>query len=236
MKKIFVPILLVCSLSCKKSVDVNSAANITNANTSALQPANAIAAIPAVAIGTQIWMQKNLAVKTYRNRDPIQYIPYVKGSTLWTTTTAGAWCYYNNDPATEAVYGLLYNAYAALDPRGLAPKGWHVPSSAEWNTLIAFLGNSNVAGGKMKAVSNLWQSPNTGATNSSGFTGLPGGKRTGSSGAGTFGNISQGGYWWTTTLSGTSSCYAKWVYYDRTSIVSAIYSKNQGVSVRCVKN
>jgi uncharacterized protein (TIGR02145 family) len=231
MKKIFLPILLVCSLSCKKSVDINSVANV-----SGVQSANAVAAIPAVAIGTQVWMQKNLAVKTYRNGDPIQYIPYVKGNTLWTATTAGAWCYYNNDPGTEAVYGLLYNAYAALDPRGLAPKGWHVPSSDEWNTLSDYLGGVQHAGGEMKAVNNLWQSPNTGATNSSGFTGLPGGNRAGYSGAGTFSNINKRGYWWTTALSGSNSCYSKWVSYNLTSLVSAISSKNSGASVRCIKN
>lgn len=237
MKKIFIPVLLICSLSCRKNVDVNDAAHVTSASTSELQSANAIAAIPAVAIGTQIWMQKNLAVKTYRNGDPIQYIPYVKGNTLWTTTTAGAWCYYNNDPATEAVYGLLYNAYAALDPRGLAPKGWHVPSGTEWNTLGTFLGGAGNAGGKIKAVSNLWQSPNTGATNSSGFTGLPGGKRDGYTGTpGAFNNLSKGAYWWTTTLSGSNSCYARWVFYDRTALVSAIFGRNFGAAVRCIKN
>ena len=96
----------------------------------------------------------------------------------WATLTTGAYCYYNNDSATyAATYGKLYNWYAVNDPRGLAPAGWHVPSDAEWTELINCLGGEDVAGGKMKAVSALWYSPNTGATNSSGFTGLPGGYR-----------------------------------------------------------
>lgn len=220
--------VLIFLVSCKKDISTNNLPT-------AISQEDAITAIPKITIGTQIWMQKNLAVKTYRNGDAIQYIPYEQGNTLWSTTTSGAWCYYNNDPATEAVYGLMYNAFAVLDPRGLAPKGWHVPSGEEWSILTAYLGNASVAGGKIKAISDLWLSPNTGATNSSGFTGLPGGYRAGSS-SGTFYNITRGGYWWSTQLSGANSCYAKWVFYDRTNLVSAIFGKNTGVSVRCIKN
>src|ERR1035437_4904310 len=131
--------------------------------------------IPSVTICTQSWMLKNLDVSTYRNGD---LIPEVTDGSAWSALTAGAWCWYNNDSATNAsTYGKLYNWYAVNDPRGLAPTGWHVPSDAEWTTLSTCLGGNAVAGGAMKETGTThWTSPNTGATNSSGFTGLPGGR------------------------------------------------------------
>ena len=82
-----------------------------------------------VAICSQVWMNKNLDVSTYRNGDPI---PNVTDPAIWAGLTTGAYCYYNNDSATYAVvYGKLYNWYAVNDPRGLAPIGWHVPSDVE---------------------------------------------------------------------------------------------------------
>lgn len=131
-------------------------------------------------IGTQQWMDKNLDVTTYRNGDPI---PYVTDPTVWAGLTTGAWCYYNNDPSNNATYGKLYNWYAVNDGRGLAPVGWHVPTDLEFTTLTTALGGASVAGGKMKVTgTKTWLSPNTGATNTSGWAGLPGGGRN-SSGA-----------------------------------------------------
>src|SRR5665647_2153473 len=131
--------------------------------------------IPSVTICTQVWMLKNLDVSTYRNGD---LIPEVTDQTAWATLTTGAWCYNNNDPAVGVIYGKLYNWYAVNDPRGLAPTGWHVPSDAEWTTLSTCLGGDAVAGGAKKETGTThWTSPNTGATNSSGFTALPGGLR-----------------------------------------------------------
>lgn len=128
-----------------------------------------------VKIGIQLWMKENLNVSHYRNGDPI---PEVKNPTEWINLTTGAWCYYINDSAMGPRYGKLYNWYAVNDPRGLAPTDWHVPSHAEWISLTTYLGGEDVAGGKMKeAGTSHWQSPNAGATNSSGFTALPGGYR-----------------------------------------------------------
>ena len=100
-----------------------------------------------VKIGTQVWMSTNLDVTYYRNGDKI---PQVKDSVKWARLTTGAWCWYNNDSATGAVYGKLYNWYAVNDPRGLAPIGWHIPSDTEWDTLSARLGGASKAGGKLK--------------------------------------------------------------------------------------
>jgi uncharacterized protein (TIGR02145 family) len=149
-----------------------------------------------VIIGTQTWMLRNLDVITYRNGDSI---PQVTDPTQWSGLTTGAWCWYNNDSANGAVYGKLYNWYAVNDSRGLAPAGYHIPTASEWQTLTNALGGLSLAGGDLKeAGTTHWSDPNTGATNNSGFTGLPGGNR----GAfnGTFSNINNIGYWWTSSI------------------------------------
>ena len=154
------------------------------------------------------WPTTNLNVSTYSDGTEI---PQVTDPTAWDALTTGAWCYYNNNPANEAIYGKLYNWYAVAgiyneasfnDPllrKQLAPDGYHVPSLAEYDELVNCLGGYGVAGGKMKSTgtiqadTGLWESPNTGATNSSGFTGLPGGWRT-EYGASI--GIGYSGYWW----------------------------------------
>jgi uncharacterized protein (TIGR02145 family) len=148
---------------------------------------------PTVTIGTQIWMTKNLDVTTYRNGDPI---PHVTDPAEWANLTTGAWCYYNNDPANGALYGKLYNRYAVVDPRGLAPVGWHVPDDGEWFALEDFLGGTNATAGKMRATT-LWKNLGPGISNQSGYTGLPGGARAED---GSFFNIYIQGVWWSTSV------------------------------------
>jgi uncharacterized protein (TIGR02145 family) len=159
---------------------------------------------PTVTIGTQVWMTRNLDVATYRNGDTI---PEVKDSAEWANLTTGAWCYYNNDPALGAIYGKLYNHAAVVDPRGLAPAGWHIPGDSyhlyghdpditfdggDWKPLSDYLGGGDVAGSKMRA-SSLWNTPNSGVANESGFTALPGGVRDKD---GSFNSIGSSGVWW----------------------------------------
>lgn len=122
----------------------------------------------AVTIGTQVWTTTNLNVTTYRNGD---IIPQVTDQTAWNNLTTGAWCYYGNNPAYEPTIGKLYNFYAIIDGRGLAPLGFHIPTLTEWNTLSTFLGGDSVAGGKIKS-NTSWD-----GTNESGFNALPGGFR-----------------------------------------------------------
>src|SRR5215218_3262359 len=98
--------------------------------------------------GTQKWASANLSVSRYRNGD---IIPQVRDASAWAALTTGAWCYYNNDPANEPIYGKLYNWYAVNDPRGLAPKGWRIPSTIDWNKLLTTLGDS--AEKKLKSAS-----------------------------------------------------------------------------------
>jgi len=186
-------------------------------------------ALPTIQIGTQKWMSKNLDVAFYRNGDPI---PQVTEPTAWAALTTGAWCYFNNDPIPGNIYGKLYNWYAVNDPRGLAPQGWHIPSDAEWTTLVALLGGSSVAGGKMKEAGTLnWVAPNTGADNSSGFAGLPGGFRFVS---GAFANVGSNSLWWSSTESSTNFAWNRGLSYLNGNLNSAGNAKQVGFSVRCL--
>jgi len=132
-----------------------------------------------VTIGTQVWMDKNLDVSTFRNGDPI---PEVKTIEEWVKAGENkqpAWCYYENDPVNGTKYGKLYNWHAVNDPRGLAPLGYHIPTSAEWTILIDFLGGKSIAGKKLKSTKSYdrYKGKKDNSTNEFGFSGLPGGGR-----------------------------------------------------------
>ncbi|MFZ9940370.1 MAG: FISUMP domain-containing protein, partial [Bacteroidia bacterium] len=183
-----------------------------------------------VQIGTQCWSQSNLKVSKYRNGDNI---PTGLSNSQWGSASSGAYAIYDNNTSNNTLYGKLYNGYAANDSRGLCPTGWHVPSDTEWASLITFLGGSSVAGGKMKSTTG-WNSPNTGATNSSGFTGLPGGGRLG---GGVYGDLGNVGHWWSTTIIGS----AGWAWYRslNTSFNSVANNANPqayGYAVRCLRD
>jgi uncharacterized protein (TIGR02145 family) len=184
--------------------------------------------LPSVTIGSQAWSTKNLNVTTYRNGDPI---PQVTDPTQWANLTTGAWCWYNNDSATyAATYGRLYNWYAVNDSRGIAPLGWHIPTDNEWVTLENRLGGSSVAGGLMKSETG-WTLPNTGATNSSGFSALPGGMRTGEGVFSTVGTSAN--FWSTTELSATNAWY-RYLFNEGIALVRFNAVKRLGLSVRIV--
>jgi uncharacterized protein (TIGR02145 family) len=200
-----------------------------------------VAALPNVTIGTQVWTNKNLDVTTYRDGTPI---PQVTDPTVWANLTTGAWCYYDNDPANGAIYGKLYNWYAVAgihdnDPNTpnkiLAPLGWHVPSDGEWTTLTTFLGGLTVSGGKMKSTdTSLWFNPNIGASNSSGFIGIPGGGRNGSDSI--FSNIGGGGNWWSFSENNTTTSWSSSLSYNSGSAYKGINFKTTSFSVRLLKD
>ena len=199
-----------------------------------------VAAIPNVTIGNQVWTTKNLDVTTYRDGTPI---PEVKDADAWKNLTTGAWCYYENSTANGTTYGKLYNWYAVAGihdndrntpNKVLAPTGWHVPTNAEWTTLIDFLEGESIAGGKMKATgTTLWTAPNTGATNSSGFTGLPGGCR---SSNGPFYDIGNNGVWWSSTEYGTTSALNRGLSYYYGAAITGGNDEEDGFSVRCLRD
>lgn len=128
-----------------------------------------------IGIGSQVWMAENL--KTTRFNDSTS-ITEVSDSTAWSFLITPAYCWYNNDEASgRNIYGALYNWFTVGTGK-LCPAGWHVPDNTEWTVLTTYLGGSKVAGGKMKVPgTQFWRQPNTGATNSSGFSGLPAGVR-----------------------------------------------------------
>jgi uncharacterized protein (TIGR02145 family) len=190
-----------------------------------------------ISIGNQCWTQSNLNVTRYRNGD---IIPEVQDAEQWANLTTGAWCYYANSTANGTVYGKLYNWHAVNDPRGLAPTGWHVPSLDEFVALMDYLGGQDVAGGKMKSTgTQYWTSPNTDATNESGFSGLPGGVRGayGPSSATSFSSIGIDGNWWISTVDGDSQqpLYIT-LYYNYSILEFDGVPKTDGHSVRCIRD
>jgi uncharacterized protein (TIGR02145 family) len=180
-------------------------------------------------IGTQVWMTKNLDVSTFRNGEAI---PQAKSDNEWKAfAQAGeaAWCFYDNDPKNGKTYGKLYNWYALNDPRGLAPNGFHIPSDEEWTILNDYLGEG-VAGKKMKSASG-W-SKNGNGTNSSSFSGLPGGYRNFD---GTFLNIGTNGNWWSSTEKFTDAWFRFLSYYGG-YVIRDYVDKTFGLSVRCLRD
>jgi len=186
-------------------------------------------AFSSVVIGNQTVMDKNWDVTTDRNGD---LIPEVTDKTTWGSLTTGAWCYYKNVNANGIIYGKLYNWYAVNDPRGLAPVGWHVPSDAEWTALGASLGGDAVAGGKMKSTT-LWQSPNTGATNESGFSGLPSGYRSPIDPS-DFNNINVYTLWWCSDEQDQSNAYYRKLINKTSALQRNANLKNYGFPVRVI--
>ncbi len=178
----------------------------------------------------QEWMGENLRTTKYANGDVISNIT---SGGQW-NTTSGAWCYYNNDSQFDATYGKLYNWYAASDSRNVCPSGWHLPSEYQFESLVYLLGDWASAGGNMKSTgTQFWSSPNTGATNYSGFSGLPGGFRESN---GSFSNEGNSGLWWTAHSSSTVLAKYRNLIYNSIEARQYQGNKNSGFSVRCVKD
>lgn len=180
----------------------------------------------------QEWMSENLRTANYRNGDPI---PTGLDNASWVATTAGAYEIYNNDNVNDDIYGKLYNWYAVADVRNVCPIGWHVPTDAEWTTLTDYLGGEAVAGGKMKTTGlQYWTGNNIYATNESGFSGLPGGSRYASDG--TFNDVGDGGSWWSSSEESTVTAWYRFLYYTTNDANRSLNSKQDGFSVRCLRD
>ena len=187
-----------------------------------------------ITIGTQVWMTRNLDVNHYRNGDSIRHAATVEDWIDAGNHGEGAWCYYNNDTAPGKIYGKLYNWYAVNDPRGLAPLGYHVPSDEEWAILENYLGGWEIAGGKLKEKDTIhWLNPNTGATNTTGFSALPGGYRNDS---GIFQDIGSQGIWWSATEFDNADARYIYIANDYPCFGRLSNDKVLGFSVRCVKD
>jgi len=184
-----------------------------------------------VTIGTQTWMVENLKTTSYNDGTTI---PLVTDNTVWSNSTTPAYCWYNNDEATYGnTYGALYNWYV-VETGNVCPTGWHVPTDAEWTILTDYLGGTSVAGGKLKDTGTThWTSPNTGATNETGFTALPGGCR---GSGGSFDDVGRFGYWWSSTEISSTNAWFRVVNYLFATIVRSNYNKEFGFSVRCLRD
>lgn len=182
-----------------------------------------------VLIGTQCWFAQNLNVGIRIN-----------GSLNQTNNNIIEKYCYNDDENNCNIYGGLYQWDEAMQysttegVKGICPIGWHLPTGAEWTTLTTFLGGESVASGKMKVTGTMhWRSPNTGATNNSGFTALPGGSR---SGGGWFNYITYDTDFWSSSQFNTTLAWAQALYYDHENVYQGVATKTIGYSARCLKD
>jgi uncharacterized protein (TIGR02145 family) len=186
-----------------------------------------------IQIGTQTWMSENLKTTKYNDGTNI---PNETNNVTWAGLSSGAYCWYNNDASNKATYGALYNWYA-VNTTKLCPTGWHVPTETEWVTLTTYLGGTNVAGGKIKETGTThWISPNTGATNESGFTALPAGYRDIYGGNGgvcyNLGNVLN---MWTATSTSSTFAYYREMQSNLATLTTQNYYRENGYSVRCIQ-
>jgi len=225
---LLLPLVFLLTTKCKKTDNNSTGINENNGTVTDVE-GNIYSTVK---IGNQVWMAENLNTTKYRNGDPI---PNVTSDTAWYLLTKGAFCNFDNDPNNSISYGKLYNWYAVNDSRQLAPIGWHVPTHAEWSTLFTFLGGDSIAGAKIKETGiSHWPSPNSGSTNETGFTAIPGGYR---SEIGDFWFINYRGYWWS---SSSTPQYLVWYLFLLPNFNGAINDDlrhfSVGLSVRCIKD
>jgi len=206
--------------------------------------------LDSIVMGTQVWTAKNLDIDHYRNGDTIRHC---KTNTEWMEAGdkhQGAWCYYNNDTTKGKIYGKLYNWYAVNDSRGLAPKGWHVPSDEEWKTLEMYVGMSRTdadkvnyrgtdEGAKLAGRVDLWSDgvlSNNENFGTSEFSGLPAGYRRKT---GEFSRISYNSIWWSSSeyIEGKNIwIWYRDLHYNFSNIGRYAYDKHLGYSVRLIRD
>jgi len=217
-------IAVLFTVGCKKKTDP-----IPTPIDTAIKDASGNVYTP-ITIGTQVWLKENLRTTKYANGDDI----FKESSVNWATLTAGAYCYYENLTSNAEAYGNLYNGFAVTDPRGIAPKGYHVATQADWETLITAQGGFNAAAGRLKEQGPIhWDTTNS-ATNSTGFSALGGGSRRANVVANYLG-LGIDGFWWTTTAS--NSLLVGYTFTSSQSVIEVLtFAKTAGLSVRCVKD
>jgi uncharacterized protein (TIGR02145 family) len=181
---------------------------------------------PIVVIGTQTWMAENLKTTKYKKGTGI---PLVADVTAWGALKTPAFCWYNNDEAAyKNTYGALYNWYT-VKTDSLCPTGWHVSTDAEWTTLTDYLGGLTMAGSKLKETGPFhWGNPNSGVTNESGFTALPGGYRASGGGFSVNGSY---GFWWSSTEYDQHDGWFRYMVYSNITVIKSYMTFGTGYSV-----
>jgi uncharacterized protein (TIGR02145 family) len=233
--------LIIIFNGCKKD-DEDEPGNPTNGKTKAVFNSNLSYGTMTdqdgnryrtITIGQQTWMAENLRTTKYRNGEDI---PLITDNTAWRYQSAGAYCNVNNteNVDTIATMGRLYNWYAVSDSRNIAPEGWHVPSRSEWNNLVTYLGGTDAGDLLKESGTTHWISPNSGATNESGFTAIPGGDRSHTDGK--FYDIGSGFACWSSEEYSYSDAYYRSIVYNLSSLGENHWSKQLGLSVRCIKD
>jgi uncharacterized protein (TIGR02145 family) len=189
-----------------------------------------------IRIGNTYWLRSNLCVTKYRTGEAI---PVVTADNQWKTLTTGGICSYEISGENAQRYGLLYNKYAVDNAKGICPEGWHVPSYHEWMQLADLIGGSSVAGGRLKSRgtieggTGLWYAPNSGATDSTGFSGLPGGYRIN---YGTFYSLGNVAFFWSSSDSTATVGWNVILDANNTELQRNFNLKTNGFSVRCTKD
>jgi uncharacterized protein (TIGR02145 family) len=220
---IVVAIIVIIS-SCKKE---NSSQNNACSSTTVTDIDGNV--YNTIKIGTQCWMQQNLKTTHYRDGSAIIEM---EDSASWANAYGvGAWCYFEGNSSYNNTFGKLYNWYAATNPRQLCPAGWHIPTDSDFQKLSDYLGGNSVSASHMELISSLWQAPNNGADNSSGFSALPGGER---EGYGSFDDFSIRAYFWTSTPYNSVFSWNRGVYTDDSICYHFFDINTAGHSIRCV--
>jgi uncharacterized protein (TIGR02145 family) len=218
---IIMGIILILTNSCKKAKNSDTITDIDgNVYTS-------------ITIGTQTWMVENL--ETTRLNDGSE-LPLVTDAAAWGSMSAPAYCWYNYDETGyKNTYGALYN-WLTVNTKNLCPTGWHIPTDAEWDVLINFLGGEGTAGGKMRGSGMMshWGGGNMmGVNNETGFTALPGGFCDSN---GMFNGLASNGYWWSATENDEANAWYLFMSSNNTAVNRGYGLKLQGCSVRCIKD
>jgi uncharacterized protein (TIGR02145 family) len=183
-----------------------------------------------VQIGNQVWMAENLNNTKLNDGTPILMINNQgSGQDL----TSPGYCWYENKSEIGNTYGALYNWYA-VNTGKLCPQGWHVPNDNEWTVLADYLGGRTASGGKLKENGTAhWKTPNTGSSNISGFSALPGGTGTNK---GTFSSLGNSGYWWTSSGISSFNAWARYLYNYNDNIYRGYFNLKNVLSIRCIKD
>jgi uncharacterized protein (TIGR02145 family) len=178
-----------------------------------------------IKIKGQVWMKENLNVDKFRNGDPISQAQTALEWIQAAESEQPAWCYYENDSGNGEEYGKLYNWHAVKDPRGLAPKGWKIPSMDDWERLYKNIGIAD-----MKSRDGWLNNGN--GTNESGFNAKPGGFRYID---GVFSGKQTQGVWWSSQEYQTYSVRVIRLFDSSNNALITSFDKACGVSVRCIK-
>ena len=236
---LMITLIILSMFSCKKD-EVETPSNPLNGRTTAVfNPDKTYGTMSdidgniykTIVIGNQTWMAENLRVTKYNNGVSI---PNITENAEWASLTTGAFCNYNNtsDLDTIATYGRLYNWYAVADTRQIAPEGWRVPSTADWNELIDLLGGDTIASNALKEIGTThWEDPYE-SSNSSGFTAIPNGRRYLSK------DMNHIGFYctyWTATEASLTHAGFLYLFYHSSRVNKGVNYKPNGYAVRLIK-